>query len=383
MRRRVAAGVLGLLAAAGVGAQPLASPEALARGRELLMLGDPLGAADAFHEALRGGDVARHTVRVGVYCDIANLERQVRASGSPPELFVLRRAVAGRPCLALFWGLFPSRAEARAAVPTIPAALRASGQSPVTVSSVLPPGEPPPSRVATTPPPAPPPEPIAPAPAAPPEAEPEPAAEPAPPVAEPTAPPPVEPAPSAAPPAVQEERAPTGASEDSVRIPAMEVTVAWSGLWDDAFSRDGGDGLYELGWLVSLCANMNRSLGIVGEASGHYTSDDILDTVGAPLAVDRDLLGVHAGVRYTLARGGRAMPYLQALGGWTRSGFEVAGGREVEDAFSIQPGVGLHLQLSRSAGLALGADYRLVLGREENRNEVRFHAGLVFAVGDR
>ena len=103
----------------------------------------------------------------------------------------------------------------------------------------------------------------------------------------------------------------------------------------------------------------------------------------APLTVDRDLLGVHAGLRYTHRRGGFAVPYAQALAGWTRTGVELAGIRRVDDAFSIQPGVGLNLRLSRSVGLGLGADYRLVFGEEENRNEVRVHAGLVFGIGDR
>ncbi len=153
MRRHVAAGALAMMAAVCVEAQTLPSSGAFARGRELMASGDPLGAADAFHEALRGGDAGRHTLRVGVYCDVANLERQVRASGNAPELFVLRRSVGGRPCLALYWGLFPSRAAARAAAATIPVPLRAAGQSPVLVSQVLPPGAPPPVAAASAPPP--------------------------------------------------------------------------------------------------------------------------------------------------------------------------------------------------------------------------------------
>jgi hypothetical protein len=163
----------------------------------------------------------------------------------------------------------------------------------------------------------------------------------------------------------------------------MEATVAYSGLWDDTFSRDGGDGLYELGWVLSLCGNLSRSVGVVGEASGHYSSEDVLDESGAPLAIDRDLLGVHAGLRYTYRGGGRIAAYAQALAGWTRSGLEVSGRRELEDAFSVQPGMGLHVRLSASVGLAVGADYRFVFGDEQDRGEVRFHAGLVIAAGER
>jgi hypothetical protein len=164
----------------------------------------------------------------------------------------------------------------------------------------------------------------------------------------------------------------------------MEVALAYSALWDDAFSRGGADGFYDLGWTLSLCANLTPSLGVVGDASGHYTPDDAQDALGAPVPRDRDLLGVHAGLRYTHRGEGFAVPYVQALAGWTRSGLDQPDGRrDVEDAFSIQPGLGLQLRLSRSVGLALGADYRLVFGEAERRSEVRLHAGLVFGIGGR
>jgi hypothetical protein len=374
MGRRVAAGLLSLAVAAGVEAQTLPSSPTTVAGRELLAAGNALDAAGAFHRALLGVEPGHFSLRVAVYCDLSNLESHIRVSGNPPELFVLRRSVAGRPCLALYWGLFPSRAAARAALASVPAPLRTPGQSPVAVSEILPPGEPPPLQVAAAPSPAP-------APAPPPAVAPvrgEPAPEPRPAtVAEAVAP--------AAPPVVREEPLPPMPVQESegVRVPAMEVTAAYSALWDDEFSQDGADGFQEAGFLLSLNANLNRSLGVVGEVSGHYGSGEVTDVLGVPLTLDRDLLGVHAGPRYTHRGAGRAEPYVQALAGWTRTGFELAGQREVEDAFSIQPGVGLNLRLSRSVGLGLGADYRLVVGEEESRNELRLHAGLVFGVGDR
>jgi Outer membrane protein beta-barrel domain len=381
MGRAVGACVIGWLTAAGAGAQPLVPPEALARGRELLTLGDPLGAADAFHEALHGRDAGLHTVRVGVYCDVANLERQARAVGNPPELFVLKRSVGGRPCLALYWGLFPSRAAARTALSAMPAKLRAAGQATVALSEVLPPGEPPRARAAAPPVAPPPPRPAAP-PAAPPAAAPEKPLATAPLVPAPREQPPAEARP-AAPPVTAPERAPAKPIAESAGAPRIEATVAYSGLWDDTFSQGGRDGFYELGWALSLCGNLSRSIGVVGEASGHYSSEDTLDELGAPVSVDRDLLALHAGPRYTYRGSGRVAAYVQALAGWTRSGLDVSGRRETEDAFSIQPGLGVRMRLSRRVGIGLGADYRLVVGKADDRNEVRLHAGLVFGIGDR
>jgi hypothetical protein len=381
MRRAVGACVIAWLAAAGAGAQALVPPEALARGRELITLGDPVGAADAFQEALRGREAGLHTVRVGVYCDVANLERRARAVGNPPELFVLRRPVGGRECLALYWGLFPSPDAALAAIPAMPAALRATGQSAVAVSEVLPPGAPPPARTAAAPPaPAPPAPPVEPPAVSPREPENPLAAEPI--VAE------APKAPAAEPPPPPPARAPRQTATASLptepfAAPKLEATVAYSGLRDDTFSKGGRDGFFELGWALSLCGNLSRSIGVVGEANGHYSSEETLDAAGAPLAVDRDLLSAHGGLRYTHRGSGRVAAYVQALAGWTRSGVEASGRREIEDAFSIQPGLGVHVRLTPSVGVALGADYRLVLGKQQDRGEVRYLVGIVIAAGRR
>ena len=108
MKRAVATGLLSLAVAAFGEAQTLPSSPATVAGRELLAAGDPLEAAGAFHRALLDAAPGGFSLRVAVYCDLSNLEQHVRTSGNPEELFVLRRSVGGRPCLALFWGLFPS-----------------------------------------------------------------------------------------------------------------------------------------------------------------------------------------------------------------------------------------------------------------------------------
>lgn len=373
MKRIFAVTAVVLLVAAGAAAQAPPPTEAFAAGRERLAAGDPLEAAEAFHAALLESGEGRWTLRVGLFCDVANVEKAARAVGGAPELLVLRRSVGGRPCLAVYWGLFSTRAAAQGAVASIPAPLRAPGQGPVPVSQTLPPGAPGAVRAAAAPP-------SAPAAVAPPEA-----VAPAPEPAAPT----VAPAPAAAPApaprmaAVEPVPLPVDLPPDEgARVPALEIGAAWSALWDESFDVDDADGFFEVGWMVSFCANLNRSLGIVGEASGHYGSQP-LDVAGTLVDFDYDLLAVHAGPRYTHRGGGAVLPYVQALAGWTRTGVEAAGGRAVDDAFSIQPGVGLTVRLSRSVGLGVGADYRLVFGEIENRNEARVHAGLVFAVGER
>jgi hypothetical protein len=161
----------------------------------------------------------------------------------------------------------------------------------------------------------------------------------------------------------------------------MEIAAGYSYLRDDTFPES--DGSFALGWILSGCANLNRRVGIVGEVSAQYKTEDALGESGAPFDVGLGLLGVHAGPRYTHRHAGLVTPYIQALAGVTRSSVDLAGLRTVEDDFSIQPGAGLVVRLSQSVGLGLGADYRLVFGEESQRNELRFHADLVFGVGSR
>lgn len=383
MKRIFAVTAVVLLAAAGAAAQAPPPTEAFAAGRERLAAGDPLEAAEAFHAALLESGAGRWTLRVGLFCDVANVEKAAEVTGGAPELLVLRRSVGGRPCLAVYWGLFSTRAAAQGAVASIPAALRAPGQQPVPVSEALPPGAPAPIHAAAAPP----------APPGPVRVEAQPAPAPAPAAVAPAPEPPEAPpaarepvfVPAPAPQAAAVEPVPVPVDlppDEGAGVPALEIGAAWSALWDESFDVDDADGFFEVGWMVSFNASLTRSLGIVGEASGHYGSQP-LDVAGTLVDFDYDLLGVHAGPRYTHRGGGAVQPYVQALAGWTRTGFEAAGARVVDDAFSIQPGVGLTVRLSRSVGLGLGGDYRLVFGEIENRNEARVHAGLVFAVGKR
>jgi hypothetical protein len=366
MRSLAASGLLVLLSV-GKG-EALAQPAVAQTGRELLAAGDAAGAAEAFQASLRESALSRFTVQLAIFCDVSNLERQVRASGNPAELFVLRRTVGERPCLGLYWGLFESRAAARSAVSRVPAALKAAGQAPVAVSTILPAAEPapPPPRVATAsaPPVAPSSAPVpSPAPAVVPRAEPQPS--PAPPAVERVAPPPLAEPPVAAP------------VPGAPSVPLMEIAAGYAYLDDDAFPVTGG--AFEAGWILSGCANLNRRLGVVGEVNAQYKTQDVLG--GGPF-VNLGLLGVHAGLRYA-HRGGLATPYVQGLAGVTRSSVEDAGVRRVEDDFSLQPGVGVHFRLSDRVGLGLGGDYRLVFGEADQRNELRFHADVVFGIGSR
>ena len=74
---------------------------------------------------------------MGIYCEIDNLRPLVEGREETPSLFVLKAPRKGRPCYAVYWGLFSSYDEAQAALASLPSALRSEGQRPIPVSRIL------------------------------------------------------------------------------------------------------------------------------------------------------------------------------------------------------------------------------------------------------
>ena len=203
---------------------------------------------------------------------------------------------------------------------------------------------------------------------------------------------------------------PSGAPPQAVgeaAVPGAEIGLGYSYLWDDrmsqiryredttsAFASDPKlSSSFWLGGVLSANFNVTDRVGIVTEVSDHHQSQTVQ---GFP--VDVDVLGVHAGVRYTDRQDDVATPYAQFLLGMTRFSTEA----NLPDNttllfrpthFSIQPGVGVMFRLSDKVRFGLGGDYRLVftepstdplLSFPKNKtNEFRLHAGLVFGVGTR
>ena len=157
-----------------------------------------------------------------------------------------------------------------------------------------------------------------------------------------------------------------------------------------AFDISGGYALVHLaapadlpktfhGWLASVAGHLTPWFALVGDVGGNYvTVDDYLITLK---------LSTHtytAGARLTLRRRSIS-PYAQVLVGAARlavSGSEVGGVHMpvlsiAKMHFTIQPGGGIDVRLSRRLGFRAGADYRLRL------RELRLHGGVVYRVGSR
>lgn len=377
----------------------------LARGSALLSAGRYLEAADAFKEDLAGA-ASKFTVQVAVYCDVAYLERHLRTSGVPLDLFLLHRTVRDQDCFGLYWGLFDSRTSAAAASRAAPPAAQTPDRLTAAVAAVLASTPASAPRTARAAPSAPPPTPATSARGAGARAlEPiQPADTPPPPtgLSGTASPPlPVERS-SPPPPSTRVSESPTTpADAQTVTSPRVELAFGYAYLWDDSLKNSEINQSFKLGALVSVTVNVSRRLGLVGEVSLH---DGSLAVFALPAAIspfgngrrtENPLTGVnptvqayHAGVRYTDRDDRIVTPYVQLLVGATRYSVSVSDqGTSVTASLthtSFQPGLGIAGRISDTVAIDAGIDYRWVIQPDEpDANQFRFHAGLVVRLGRR
>jgi opacity protein-like surface antigen len=204
---------------------------------------------------------------------------------------------------------------------------------------------------------------------------------------------------------------PSGAPPQAVgeaAVPGAEIGLGYAYLWDDRMSqiryREDPTFIitsdpklssnFWIGGVLSANFNVTDRVGIVTEVSGHHQSQTVQGSL-----VDINVLGVHAGIRYTDREDNVATPYAQFLLGMTRFSAEAdlldhtTLSFRPDTNFSIQPGIGVMFRVSDRVRIGLGGDYRLVFTEPATdpllsfpnykTNEFRLHAGIVFGVGTR
>jgi septal ring-binding cell division protein DamX len=62
------------------------------------------------------------TVQIQILCSPGNVGQAMRAGGS--EVWFVPQTIGGRPCYRVFWGRYATRAEAQAALASVPASVR-------------------------------------------------------------------------------------------------------------------------------------------------------------------------------------------------------------------------------------------------------------------
>jgi hypothetical protein len=107
--------------------------------RALLRAGNYPDAARAFAKAARGAGRGAAVIQLFVACSAETVQKAVDNAGGT-ELLILPVNFKGRDCYRLGWGLYPSSAQATAAVGNVPEYFRTGGAAPkvLAVSEALP-----------------------------------------------------------------------------------------------------------------------------------------------------------------------------------------------------------------------------------------------------
>jgi hypothetical protein len=149
--------------------------------------------------------------------------------------------------------------------------------------------------------------------------------------------------------------------------PRWETAFGWS------FLRVSGEALdlnSAIGWHASVAGNVSPWLGIVGDVTGNYKSGEM---TGDPE------IGIHAftgGPRLSARTAADAVPFVEFLVGFTRTGRDFAGAGTSSTEFTIQPGGGVDIGNERVAA-RISFAWRRVFYEGDPTNMFRFLGGVV------
>ena len=144
-----------------------------------------------------------------------------------------------------------------------------------------------------------------------------------------------------------------------------------------------------VGWDAAIQGNINKHLGIVGDASGYYNSQT--QTVsGVQSSISGSIHSILGGLQVA-DPAGRWTPYAQALFGWARVHSDVAlnntrgvilANTNSANAFAAKLGGGIDFNLNSSVDIRMiQADYMLIRSNGQKQQGGSISAGLVFRLG--
>ena len=158
---------------------------------------------------------------------------------------------------------------------------------------------------------------------------------------------------------------------------------------------------YPAGWYFSAASNVTRWLGLVGEASGSYRSEDATYLEGTVnFSEKRRVYTFMAGPRF-FHKTGRIAPFAQVLAGVAHLRLQQSETRTVpgpqgqpagvgiwnptSSDFALQPGGGIAVYLTERVGLRIAGDYRWIIDADDDEvlNELRLLTGFTLHWGSR
>ncbi len=150
------------------------------------------------------------------------------------------------------------------------------------------------------------------------------------------------------------------------------------------------EGMDLQGWNFSLAGNVNKNLGIVADASGHYDRGTTTDSLGKTTS-KLNLNSFMAGPRVTERSNKWLTPFAHALFGMTRINGDVtftptAGAATTtsndQTGFTMAMGGGLDINVSDTVFYRLlQADYYLIRADKIKHEGLRLSAGILFRFG--
>jgi hypothetical protein len=120
------------------------------------------------------------------------------------------------------------------------------------------------------------------------------------------------------------------------------------------------------GWMVSGAVRLNHVASLVGEVAGNYTNQ------WGPFSIHT----LTAGVRFSPARSG-VRPYGEVLAGGAFTQCCINGAAY----FTVEPGGGVEIPVSRRAAVRLGASVPIAIAGGDAAFLIRVQAGLAFRIG--
>ena len=156
-------------------------------------------------------------------------------------------------------------------------------------------------------------------------------------------------------------------------VPASAQTGGTNVAFGYSFLRllDDVDESLPLGWIVSFATPVNRSpVALVGEIAGNYRREN---------GVTLRLHTAQGGVRIFGDVEGSVTPFAQVLAGVMA--FGCCGGSS--KYFSLEPGGGVDIAVSRSASVRLAASLPIAFSDGDSAHGLRLQAGVVLPLSVR
>ena len=164
----------------------------------------------------------------------------------------------------------------------------------------------------------------------------------------------------------------SGAARAFAQSPAIEVRAAYAFLADEEFNLP-------VGWHADVGVGVGQGMSLIAEIGHSQTTMTVLR-----IPVTFTVTSYQFGSRFQVHRGS-IQPFVQVLDGATRAGGATAvRGLSVNvssTAFTLQPGGGVVVRVTRRLGVTGAADYRWGASDVGSLREVRLSGGVAWSLG--